>query len=67
MMATEVSTQMIDQLDGTYTYTLNVNRPGAITISVLYYTQGGVWNEYYSNVAGTGTNSLVNSTTTINR
>ena len=38
---------MKDNSDGTYTYDYKVTRPGTITISVLLYTQGGVYVDYF--------------------
>ena len=38
---------MTDNLDGTYTYNYSVSKPGQITVSVLQYTQGGVYREFF--------------------
>lgn len=57
---------MTDQGDGTYTYTLSVARPGDITVSVLYYTQGSLWIEYYPNQVWSGTNELTTTASNVN-
>ena len=38
---------MTDNSNGIYTYNYQVARPGSITIDVLLYAQGGVYNEFF--------------------
>ena len=57
---------MTDNLDGTYTYNYSVSRPGQITISVLQYTQGGVYQEYFNNNNRSGNNQNNGTTSQIN-
>ena len=52
---------MTDNLDGTYTYNYTVSRPGQITVSILQYTLGGVYQEYYASNSFSGNNAY-NST-----
>ena len=48
---------MTDNHDGTYTYNYTVSRPGQITVSVLHYTHGGVYAEYFPNQSESGNNA----------
>ena len=57
----EIIAQMTDNHDGTYTYNYSVSRPGQITVSVLHYTNGGVYAEYFPNTSESGDNAY-NST-----
>ena len=60
------STRMTDNLDGTYTYNYQVPMPGTITVSVLLYTQGGVYSEYFPNIYKSGNNVYKSFNSTIN-
>mmetsp|Transcript_7226 Transcript_7226/g.8205 ORF Transcript_7226/g.8205 Transcript_7226/m.8205 type:complete len:113 (+) Transcript_7226:557-895(+) len=57
---------MTDHLNGTYSYQFSVSRPGRITVSVLLYTVGGVYGEYYPNIAFSGNNGYNNITSQLN-
>ena len=61
VLTSDIVAQMTDNHDGTYTYNYSVSRPGQITVSVLHYTNGGVYAEYFSNTAYYGNNAY-NST-----
>ena len=54
VLTSEIVAQMTDNHDGTYSYNYSVSRPGQITVSVLHYTNGGVYAEYfpYSSITG---------------
>ena len=47
VLSSSISAKMTDNSNGTYTYNYQVTRPGTITISVLLYTQRGVYNEFF--------------------
>ena len=57
---------MTDNSDGTYTYNYQVTRPGTITVAVLLYTQGGVYNEFFPNTNESGNNEYRGTRSTIN-
>ena len=61
VLASDLVHQMTDNLDGTYTYNFSVSRPGQITVSILQYTLGGVYQEYYASNNFNGNNAY-NST-----
>ena len=65
---TKISTraQMADNSDGTYTYNYQVPMPGTITVAVLLYTQGGVYNEFFPNTNESGNNEDRGTWPTIN-
>ena len=52
---------MTDNGDGTYSYSYTVTRPGIITVAILLYTQGGVFNEFFTSSDQSG-NSVANGT-----
>ena len=56
-MASSINTMMGDNLDGTYSYSYSVARPGVITIAIFLYTQGGVFNEFFPNQSESGNNA----------
>ena len=58
--------QMADNSDGTYTYNYQVPMPGTITVAVLLYTQGGVYNEFFKNTNESGNNEYIGTWSTIN-
>ena len=64
VLTSDITKQLYDNLDGTYYYTYSVSRPGAITISVILYTLGGVYSEYYTNPSSTGNNAYNTTTET---
>ena len=66
VLVSDIIQQMTDNLDGTYTYNYSVSRPGQITVSVLQYTQGGVYQEFFPNSGRTGDNQLNGTTSQIN-
>ena len=47
LLDSNIRAQMKYSSDGTYTYDYKVPKPGTITISVLLYTQGGVYVDYF--------------------
>lgn len=55
VLPTELDGQMTDNLDGTYTYKYSTQWDGNITMYVLFYTQFGVYTEFFDNTAYTGT------------
>ena len=55
VLQTEIDAQMTDNLDGTYTYTYSTDLDGTISVSVLLYTEYGVYAEYFNNIVYTGT------------
>jgi hypothetical protein len=57
--------QMTDNGDGTYSATTTISRPGDITYYIRKYTQGGVYNEYFSTTNWSGTNGYINITSTL--
>ena len=61
VLTSDIVAQMTDNQDGTYTYNYSVPRPGQITVSVLHYTNGGVYAEYFPNQSESGNNQY-NST-----
>ena len=63
-LTNSISAQMTDNSNGTYTYNYQVPMPGTITVSVLLYTQGGVYGEYFPNINESGNNvyNSINST-----
>ena len=61
VLTSDIVAKMTDNLDGTYTYNYSVSRPGQITVSVLHYTNGGVYAEYFPNTSESGNNAY-NST-----
>ena len=66
VLVSDIIQQMTDNLDGTYIYNYSISRPGQITVSVLHYTQGGVYQEYFPNSGRTGNNQLNGTTSQIN-
>ena len=52
---------MTDNGGGTYSYSYTVTRPGIITVAILLYTQGGVFNEFFTSPDQSG-NSVANGT-----
>ena len=56
VLTSSISAQMTDNSDGTYTYNYQVTRPETITVAVLLYTQGGVYNEFFPNTNESGNN-----------
>ena len=56
VLTSDIVAQMTDNHDGTYTYNYNVTRPGQITVSVLHYTNGGVYQEFFPNQFLSGDN-----------
>ena len=54
VLTSSIRAQMADNNDGTYTYNYQVTRPETITIAVLLYTQGGVFNEFFPNTYESG-------------
>ena len=66
VLTNEIVAQMTDNYDGTYTYNYTVSRPGQITVSVLHYTNGGVYQEYFPNNLLSGDNGLNGTTSNIN-
>ena len=53
---------MTDNSDGTYTYNYHVANPGTITVSVILYTQNGVYSEFFPDVDGQTGSNVHNST-----
>ena len=54
VLGNNISAQMIDNSDGTYTYKYQVLNSGTITIAILLYTQNGVYNEFFHNIVFDG-------------
>ena len=61
MLTSSIDTQMTDNGGGTYSYSYTVTRPGIITVAILLYTQGGVFNEFFTSPDQSG-NSVANGT-----
>jgi hypothetical protein len=57
--------RMTDNGDNTYSATTTISRPGAFTYFIHKYTQGGVYNEYFSSLDWSGTNEKTNITATL--
>ena len=57
VLTSDIVAQMTDNHDGTYTYNYSVSRPGKITVSVLHYTNGAVYAEYFPNQSESGINA----------
>ena len=57
---------MTDNSNGTYSYNYSVTRPGVITVSILLYTQGGVYNEFFPNQYESGNRDINGTWTNIN-
>ena len=55
VLQTEIETQMYDSLNGTYYYTYSTQLNGTITITVILYTQYGIYGEYFNNLLYSGT------------
>ena len=66
VLTSDIVAQMTDNHDGTYTYNYNVTRPGQITVSVLHYTNGGVYQEYFPNTSESGDNASNSTISQIN-
>ena len=66
VLSSSILTLMNDNSNGTYSYTYTASIPGSVTVSVILYSQGWVYNEYYTNNNFSGTNSKSNTTTDIN-
>ena len=58
---------MTDNLDGTYTYKYSTQWDGNITMYVLFYTQFGVYTEFFDNTAYTGTIAVTRVYSQINQ
>lgn len=57
---------MHDNLDGSYYYNYSLNLDGNITISVLLYSQGLIYSEYFDNSIWSGTPSVTSTISTLN-
>ena len=66
VLTSSISAQMTDNSDGTYIYNYQVTRPETITVAVLLYTQGGVYNEFFPNTGESGNNAYIGTWSTIN-
>ena len=66
VLTSSISAQMTDNSDGTYTYNYQVTRPETITVAVLLYTQGRVYNEFFPNVDESGNNEYIGTWSNIN-
>ena len=66
VLSSDLVSQMTDNRDGTYTYSFSVSRPGQITISLLHYTLGGAYQEYFPNQSESGNNASNSTTSQIN-
>ena len=66
MLTSDIVAQMTDNHDGTYTYNYSVTRPGQITVSVLHYTNGGVYQEFFPNQYLSGNNGSNGTRSDIN-
>ena len=53
------SATMINNSDGTYSYSTTITRPGRVTVRVFRYLPGGVQFEYYANNLLTGIPQLI--------
>ena len=54
----DIFEQLILTSNGTYQHSFTIAKEGKISISVLLYTQGGVFAEYFDNMLLNGTNSF---------
>jgi hypothetical protein len=57
--------RMTDNGDNSYSATTTISRPGDVTYYVHKYTQGGVYNEYFSSFDWSGTSKKTNITSTL--
>jgi hypothetical protein len=57
--------RMTDNGDNTYSVTTTITRPGDVTLYIRRYTQGGVYNEYFSSFDWSGTSEYWNITSTL--
>ena len=57
---------MVNNTDGTYSYSTTVTRKGSVIVSVFKYIPGGAQFEYYSNKYWTGTPDLIQTELGIN-
>ena len=51
VVANTIVSQMIDNGDGTYSYSYTVSIPGNITVSVIVAVRVGVAGEYFDNTS----------------
>ena len=66
VMTSSINSLMTDNGNGAYSYTFQVARPGTITIQILLYKQGGVYNEFFPNSNESGNNVYNGMWSTIN-
>lgn len=60
------SNTMMDQFDGTFTYSVTFTRPGIVIMSIFQYIPGGVRLEFYPNQGWTGIPELIQARSRIN-
>lgn len=61
-LSTPINLPMSDNGDGTYSYTLNLNSPGNITISVVLIREVNIEGVFYDNISFSGPTAAVNYT-----
>jgi hypothetical protein len=61
-----VGVHTISNGDGTHSYSYTINLDGKITYSIILYTQGGIYSEYFDNTNASGTVAKTNITSTLN-
>ena len=66
VLTSSIDTQMDNNGDGTYSYNYTVTRPGIITVAILLYTQGRVFNEFFPNQNESGNRDINGTWTDIN-
>lgn len=66
VLETEISTPMVDHMNGTYTGSYTVNLDGTITLMILLYQPGGLYYEFWDSSTWTGTIASSGIQSTIN-